>query len=179
MNDEMKRLIWGQFGAAIDTLENVIRTCPNDSWFDQSRYHWIWQMAHHTVFWLDYYLTEDTDSFKPPEPFGLEELDPAGAIPEHTYSKDEILAYLDHGRRKCRGTIEDMTQERAGKQCGFRNADITQGELLLYNLRHVQHHAAQINLLLRLHTGSPAGWVLQTKIDLNGNSRQKQSRETT
>lgn len=171
MNADTKRIIWGQFGAAIDTLEKVIRACPEDLWFDLSRYHQIWHMAHHTIFWLDYYLTENTDEFKPPEPFGLEELDPAGVIPENPYSQDELLKYLDHSRRKCRETIAGMTEERASKKCGFKKADITQGELLLYNLRHVQHHAAQINLLLRLHSGTPAGWVFQSKIDLDGNNR--------
>ncbi len=171
MDLKTKQLIWGQFGAAIDTLEKVIRACPDDLWFHQSKYHKIWQMAHHTIFWLDYYLTENTDEFKPPEPFGLEELDPAGAVPERPYSKDELLTYLDHGRRKCRETIAGMTKVRASKKCGFKSADITQGELLLYNLRHVQHHAAQINLMLRLHTESATGWVLQSGIDLDGNSR--------
>jgi uncharacterized damage-inducible protein DinB len=32
-------------------------------------------------------------------------------------------------------------------------------ELLLYNLRHVQHHAAQLNLMLRQTTGAAPRWV--------------------
>jgi uncharacterized damage-inducible protein DinB len=33
-------------------------------------------------------------------------------------------------------------------------------ELLLYNLRHVQHHTAQLNLLIRQAGGEPAPWVM-------------------
>src|SRR6266550_3531979 len=33
------------------------------------------------------------------------------------------------------------------------------GELLLYNMRHVQHHAAQLNMRLRQETDSAPKWV--------------------
>jgi uncharacterized damage-inducible protein DinB len=32
-------------------------------------------------------------------------------------------------------------------------------ELLLYDLRHLQHHTAQLNLLLRQRTNSAPRWV--------------------
>jgi hypothetical protein len=39
-------------------------------------------------------------------------------------------------------------------------------ELLLYNLRHVQHHAAQLNLILRQQVDAAASWVGRTAGDL-------------
>jgi hypothetical protein len=32
-------------------------------------------------------------------------------------------------------------------------------EILFYNFRHVQHHVAQLNQLLRAETGSAADWI--------------------
>jgi len=40
-------------------------------------------------------------------------LDPAGLLPERQYAKDEIQAYLDHDRQKCRAAIEVLTDEKA------------------------------------------------------------------
>jgi hypothetical protein len=37
---------------------------------------------------------------------------------------------------------------------------------MLYNLRHVQHHAAQLNLILRQVTDSAPDWVGRTPGDL-------------
>jgi uncharacterized damage-inducible protein DinB len=37
--------------------------------------------------------------------------------------------------------------------------EIRFAELLLYNVRHVQHHAAQLSLILRQTTDSAPGWV--------------------
>lgn len=161
MDQNTKDIIRGQFGAAIETLENAIRACPEELWFDQTRYHKFWHMAFHTLFWLDYYLSDSFDDFKPPAPFGLEELDPAGAIPERAYTQEELLEYLEYCRKKCRDTIESMTDEKAGRLHKFRKASLSKAELLLYNMRHVQHHAAQLNLLLRQNIKSAPGWVFK------------------
>jgi uncharacterized damage-inducible protein DinB len=40
---------------------------------------------------------------------------------------------------------------------------MSHAELLLYNMRHVQHHAAQLNLILRQKTESAPGWVARAK----------------
>jgi hypothetical protein len=36
-------------------------------------------------------------------------------------------------------------------------------ELLLYNMRHVQEHAAHLNLFLGQRTGSGPGWVTRAR----------------
>jgi hypothetical protein len=36
-------------------------------------------------------------------------------------------------------------------------------ELLLYSMRHVQHHSAQFNLILRETIDSAPGWVSRAK----------------
>lgn len=47
----------------------------------------------------------------------------------------------------------------AWKRRRFGSLDGTALELLLYNMRHVQHHTAQLNLILRQETDSAPGWV--------------------
>jgi uncharacterized damage-inducible protein DinB len=39
--------------------------------------------------------------------------------------------------------------------------DYSMFEIALYNLRHVQHHTGQINLLLRQNTGNAPEWVFR------------------
>ncbi len=62
----------------------------------------FWYIAFHTLFWLDLYLSGAVEGFVPPEPFTLDELDPAGLTPDRPYSKAELQAYLDHNRMNCR-----------------------------------------------------------------------------
>ena len=168
MDASWKAAIWGQFGAAIDMLENAVVACPDELWGDRTRRPEFWYLVFHTLFWLDLYLTGRKEGFAPPAPYTLDELDPAGLLPDRVYSKAELRAYLEHGRRKCRATIAGLTEERARDRNGAQGPEISFGELLLYNLRHVQHHAAQLNLMLRQTIDSAPGWVGQTAKELEG-----------
>ena len=163
-----KELIWNQFGAALDTLENAINSCPDENWIDDTSYHQIWYMASHTLFWIDYYLTEDRENFHPPKPFGMEEMDPAGVIPDPPYTKDELLTYLEYNRNKSREFIKNLTEKKANELFEFGRVSLTYSRLVLYVLRHIQHHSAQINLLLRQQTNSAPGWVFESKVGLDG-----------
>lgn len=155
----LRTMLRGQFGAAIAMLENAVRACPEDLWRDRSRRPEYWYVAYHTLFFLDLYLSGAVEGFTPPAPFTLDELDPAGVMPERPYTKPELLAYLVHGREKCGAAIDALTAESARERCVFTWGESSFLELLLYNMRHVQHHAAQLNLILRQETDSAPGWV--------------------
>ncbi len=163
MDAQTKKIIWSQLGAAIDTLENAINHCPDSLWGDMSKSHPFWYVTYHTLFWLDFYFSDDIKNFNPPEPFGMEEIDPAGVMPERPYSKDELLTYLVHGKKKSKEFIDSMTEEKSQEQFEFGRVKLTYAELLLYKMRHVQHHAAQLNMILRKETNSAPGWVFHGK----------------
>ena len=90
-------------------------------------------------------------------------MDPAGLFPERVYTKDELQSYLEHSRNKCRATIEALTNEKANQICGFAWIEGSVAELHLYNMRHVQHHTAQLNLILRQTIDSAPRWVKKAK----------------
>jgi hypothetical protein len=163
MDTFWRAVVWQQFGAAIDMLENALAACPDHLWSDRSRQPEFWYAVFHTLFFLDLYLSGSVEGFAPPAPFTLDELDPAGLLPEQPYSKDQLHAYLEHCRRKCRTTVEALTDDDARRPCTFDWLEVTFAELLLYNLRHVQHHAAQLNLLLRQTVASAPRWVARAR----------------
>ena len=148
-----------EFGAAIDMLDNALRACPAALWGERAEPQAFWYIAYHALFWLDLYLSGSVDGFAPPAPFTLDELDPAGLLPERPYTKEELLTYLAHGRQKCEATVEALTEERAGARCRFTWGEVAFAQLLLYNMRHVQEHASQLSLMLGQTTGSAPGWV--------------------
>ena len=158
-----KAVVWGQFGAAIDMLENAIIACPDDLWGDRSQHPEFWYTAFHALFYLDCYLADSEESFRPPPPFTRDELDERGIFPDRVYTKDELLAYLEHGRATCRSRIAALTEAESSKRCGFPWLDITVAELHLYNMRHVQHHAAQLNMMLSQKGHAAPRWVRTAK----------------
>jgi hypothetical protein len=167
MDAAWKGALWQQFGAAIDTMENALVACPESIWGDRSRVPEFWYVVFHTLFFLDYYLSDSPDGFAPPTPFTLDELDPAGVLPDRVYTKAELGAYLAHGREKCRAAIEALTDQTARRVVRFGSVEGTGLERLLYNMRHVQHHAAQLNLTLRQDLDHASPWVSRAKTDLH------------
>jgi len=156
---DLRTILWQQVGAAILMLENALVACPEEVWSDRSQQPEFWYVVYHTLFFLDLYLSGTTEGFEPPPPYNLDELDPRGLMPERVYTKAELQDYLKHGREKCRAVIEALTEERAGEPCRFPWGEMSFAELLLDNMRHVQHHTAQLNLILRQQTDSAPRWV--------------------
>ena len=87
-------------------------------------------------------------------------------LPDRVYSKSELLSYLQHNRQKCHNIISSMTDEVANSRWINEYKDFSVFEITLYNMRHVQHHAAQLNLLLRQEINNAPSWVGQTKGNL-------------
>jgi hypothetical protein len=131
-------------------LGNAMEACPDSVWSGQGPGA-FWYLAFHTLFFLDLYLSEEDESrFHPPPPFGLSELEPEFVPPERAYGKDELLGYLEHCRKKLETVMAGMTEAWIKNPCPFPYRDMSNGELLLYNMRHATprgstEHAAASN----------------------------------
>ena len=158
-----QRMLWRQFSVAIDALGHALRDCPDELWemklWEDQPDQWVasgfsafWYLGYHTLFWLDLYLTGAEEGFAPPAPFDLVEMN-AGEVLPRTYTRAELLGYLEHCRQRCQETIGALSIEQAYRLCGFAWGDLPFAELLLYTLRHVQEHAAQLLMFI----SQPAG----------------------
>ena len=165
MIETFKTELWKQFGASLDMFENALTQCPDELWTRKDTY--FWYNAYHTLFYTDYYLSEDPDNFLPPEPYTLSEFEPDGTMPERVYTKEELLTYTKHCREKCRKLLAGFTEEKAAKPWINKWKNYTMFEMIIFNLRHVQHHVGQLNLLLGQIDHDLPIWVSQTKVSLN------------
>lgn len=167
MSPFWKGILWRQFGAAIETLRNALNACPDGLWqaplWNESESHpefgEYWYVVYHTIFWLDYYCSHSAESFKVPAPFTVTEPEMDAVLPERVYTRQELQTYLEYARDKCRARIAGLNDENEPQR--IRNDwDLkTVAEVMLYTMRHVQEHAAQLNMLLGQKTGSAPGWV--------------------
>ncbi len=179
MDPLLRTALWQQFGATIDMLENALEACPTSLWQERlwgnspdhplpPGFAEFWYIAYHTLFWLDFYLSGlREEEFAPPAPFTRSEFDATG-LPERPYTKEELHAYLAATRQKCHAALSTLTDERAHQPVEYpwtQGQTVSFLELQIYNLRHVQEHAAQLSLLLGQH-GIPdeaLDWVPTSK----------------
>jgi hypothetical protein len=132
---------------------------PSTCWATRCKgFSTFWYLGYHTLFWLDLYLTGAEEGFAPPPPFDLVEMEEGEVLPR-TYTRDELLGYLQLCRQRCRETIVAMSAEQANRLCRFAWGELPFAELQLYNLRHVQEHAAQLGMFLGQQAGQTTRWV--------------------
>lgn len=168
--------LWRQVGASIDMLDNAVAACPVSLWNERlwrtpvpsefpPQFAEFWYVTFHALVWLDLYLSGvPEEDFAPPAPFIRGVLDSLEALPDRSYTKEELRAYLAALREKCRATLLTLTDEQAQRLVEYPwsgGQPISFLELQLYNMRHVQEHAAQLSLFLGQHDipGEALDWV--------------------
>lgn len=177
----LKQSLWKHFGASIDMLANALEMWPEGEWNTNKGFFYN---AYHCAVFLDYYLTIPPRDFSSQLPFTLTEPEhiPGEAIddviPDRIYNRKELLDYIQLSREKCRRLIAGLTEEKLNERWingpGNMNLELSGRDalhysvldILLYNMRHVQHHAAQLNLLLRQTINNSPGYVSMAGEDL-------------
>jgi hypothetical protein len=159
MMQKLSSALLSQYSAAIDMLLDAISICPDGVWFRADRKPLFWYTAYHSLFWLDLYLSGKVDGFTPPAPFTLDELDPSGIIPEKPYSKQEMTDYALVIREKCGRIFPNAEEAQLTRTCEVGWGQVSYVELLIDNLRHLQHHVGQLNTTLRMEAGTAARWI--------------------
>ncbi|WP_290664843.1 MULTISPECIES: DinB family protein [Ignavibacterium] len=163
MLSDLKKSISSQFLASIKMLENAIDMCPENIWHNRNDFSDFWYIVYHSLFWVDFYLTESPDDYFPFNGIGLSELDYDGILPDKVFEKQELKSFLEHCRAKCKDKVKNLDEGKASQIYKFGNLEMTYLELLLYNLRHLQHHTGQLNLILRQQIDSAPKWVRKTE----------------
>jgi hypothetical protein len=168
MKSQWQPMIGRQLAAAIQMIRLAIEACPDELWDDRAEGSPFWHLAYHTLFYVDLYLSDDEKAFQPIDfhedktqflPGDYREYAGKITTPEKAFRKDQLLRYADHCLRKCGEALEKVTDERALERCGFWWYELNVGEFLLNNLRHTQHHAGQLALLLRRRAGIGIDWL--------------------
>jgi hypothetical protein len=167
MLDTLKELLAHQYEASLSTLNLAIDRCPDASWNERVANWKFCQTAFHVTFFADVYLqpSDDVVALKR-QPFHVEheaefrdyeELEDRPQI--LLYEKAFVLSYLQNVRRKAQETIARESVEALGGPSGFHWRKCSRSELHVYNIRHIQHHAAQLSLRLRLDANVDIPWV--------------------
>lgn len=166
--------LWRNFAGAMDMLGDSIRLCPDELWTREKKFFYL---SYHTVIFLDYYLSVPVRDFAPDLPYSLVDPEhmPEGAIddviPDRHYRREEVLAYLAKIKQKARTLILNTPGDLVGKVwidesdirlhlgCPRLVSKYSILEILFYNLRHVQHHVGQLNIILRQQIDRAPEWV--------------------
>lgn len=159
-------LLANQFTAALATLNVCIERCPESAWNAPVANMKFCQVVLHTLIFADFYLGRDDEQAFRRQPFHLahpeffrdyEEFEDRPQ--QWLYDRPTIRLYVQHCRSKLAETIAAETAASLAAPCGLPRRTFSRAELYVYNTRHIQHHAAQLSLRLRLDHGVDIPWV--------------------
>lgn len=166
--DDLRDLLKRQYRAALAMLRDAVERCPDALWEDTAPTNAFWQVAYHTLYFTHLYLQPEEAAFDPwpghqsrvQHPDGIPGRDdPDSSLPlvPAPYTRDQVLAYLEH----CESLLSDAVDaiDLLSPESGFWWYRISKLEHQLVNLRHVQHHAAQLADRVRAATGEGVRWV--------------------
>jgi hypothetical protein len=161
MNPLLLGAISNQFGAAMSMLEQQIVACPDALWADGSKPE-AWHIAYHSLFYVDLYCSGSIEAFEAPvihlpdaQDLGIDPREGDAAAP----SKAEILQYSGVARARARAALGNATTPWLASRAAFPWIPSNNLELLLYTLRHVQHHTRALSVLVRGVVGESTPWV--------------------
>ena len=161
----LKHSLIAQYKAALATLGQAIERCPETEWHEAHGDYPFSQVVFHTLIFTDLYLEGERGALED-QPFhqehreffrDYEELQPVE--PTQLYDRSGCEEYLAFCTDKCERMVGSETDESLFGPSGFERRPPTRLELHIYNIRHIQHHAAQLGLRLQPITGRELDWV--------------------
>ena len=164
MLDTYKKLIANQYDAALCTLSTCIDKCPESAWDMRIGIYPFSLCAFHTLFFADYYLGPNEASFRD-QPFHRDNAEFFGDYeqleyrePVSVYDRPSIQKYMVQCRKKASDIVAFETADSLSAKADFERRDFSRAELHVYNIRHIQHHAAQLILRLRIDAKTDIPW---------------------
>mgnify|MGYP000311000649 CR=1 FL=1 len=167
----MKALLISQYQASLCTLAHCVARCPEELWHTHVAKYPFCQSAFHTLLFADYYLEPDPETMRQ-QPFHQENpklFDDYEQLldrePVSLYERTQIEEYANFCRFKAVRAISAETEESFAAPSKVTRRKCSRAEVHVYNIRHIQHHAAQLILRLRLDTKIDIPWIGSGWID--------------
>lgn len=147
-----------QLERSLQSLEEAINRCDERLWRCEDGGHGVWgvaRQAYHAIESVDFYSRLSPAGFEFSRQLGANwEDDPVDGLP----SREALLAYVSDVRTRAARHLAGVTSEAFLAADGFPGTGGTALDTVLYNIRHLQHHVGQINLMLRKGGLEPATW---------------------
>jgi hypothetical protein len=161
---DTKQVIQSQYLAALEMLKQAVVKCPDTMWNAAQDRNKFWHVAYHALFYTHLYLQDTEKDFKPWEKH-RNEYQFMGQVPwpphnppkiGEPYTREEVLAYLAFVREQVQECLPVLNLQAVS---GFEWLPFGKLELQFYNIRHLQHHAAELYERLGARAGIDLDWI--------------------
>lgn len=150
-----------QLEPCLRMLDLTVEACPDDLWLrDDGSGFIFWHHVYHVTFFVDYWIRDDygrgvdfrSMNFDRDLPVGLDRRSSAHL------TRDEARDYVRRVRNKTRRVLEALDDGDLLAPVVSNNTT-TYLDVILGQIRHVQHHVGQLNRVLDENRSQPVSWI--------------------
>ena len=150
---DLRSVLKRQYHAALAMLREAIERCPDEEWLSRDHKNTFWQVAYHVLFFTHLYLQPNEAAFVT---WSQHHGDDDGTKGE-PYSKAQVLEYWGFVDTAVDAAVDSLNLEST--ESGFSWFKMSKLEHQFVNIRHIQHHAAQLADRLRSAADIGVTWV--------------------
>ncbi|NND34929.1 MAG: hypothetical protein HKN76_20250 [Saprospiraceae bacterium] len=162
----IKSALKSQYKASLLMLENVIQICSDDLWTSQKYQNRTWQIAYHALFFTNLYLFQHLDQRKNWINHRKEYQNVGESEGKTPYTRSELIEFTRELIRNLDKRLDQI--DLNASDSGFFWYTVNKLEHQLVNLKHLQHHLAQLQDRLRNDQNEGISWIR----DGSGDRRQ-------
>ena len=164
---EIKKSYSRQIGAAFKMLEHVIDNANDTTWTARISNVPFWQICYHVLWFTDFYFHANEATFQP-QSFDMKGIHNYWIYPDsqmienqkHPISKSNMKAYCNYVRQKANQFIQNINATYFTTPSPFEWHGFPKIDLVDYNLRHLQHHVGQLDIVLRREQNIGNPWIM-------------------
>ena len=166
--DALRAAFKSQYHSGLAMLRDAVERCPDELWDDDAYTNRFWQVAYHALYFLHLYLQPRLEDFEPWSGHQVDvqhddgiagPADPESELPliPDPYARVEVLAYCDFCEDRIDAWVDAI--DFGSRESGFHWYPVAKIEHQLVNVKHLQHHTAQLADRLRNEHDVGVRWI--------------------
>lgn len=155
-NKKITEILVSQYKASLKMLRYALEKTPDPHWNSASDNNPNWQLTYHVLWATRFYLAASPADYIP-FPDAIEGAESLGGSQDWEnpetgveitgfHTREEVYAFVDETINNLQSAIEAIPLD---SDSGFEWYPYSRLELHLINIRHIQHHTAQITERLK------------------------------
>jgi hypothetical protein len=156
-NTSFADILRRQFFPSLQMLANLIEACSERQWTAQDSGHPFWQRILHALVGIQFWFREADEEFAAPD-FGQGSIPDLDAVPSFSVTKQRVREYHAAIARQADAFFLKMDDSRLVQISSICSA-CTYADIIIMQIRHIQHHVGYCNSLLHSNPEGAIKWL--------------------
>ena len=138
-------------------LANLIEACPEEQWTARDSGSPFWQQIMHALTGIQFWFREADEGFAAPD-FGHGPIPDLDIVPVYSLTREQVREYRRIVAKRVDAFFSKMDDIRLMQTSRIYD-ECTCADIVIMQIRHIQHHVGSCNCLLRSNLAGTVGWL--------------------